>query len=221
MTKIQNFAVITLILLTAFFSFAQSNPFWVYGGASIPIGEFGATKGLGAGGAQAGYVIGLDIYSFGQGGGSWFGVSYCMNGFGLRSDIKNLYSTYSIVVKHGSWRNLPIIYGYRFASRPSSSPSIYGELLSGIDLIIAPNFKLSRNGEIAELRWKTGYANLVGGGFGIIANNKFQVGFRYIQSVDFIFPPEINGKRKVGSVETSVSFNQSISIATLVVGYNF
>ena len=197
---------------------------WIYGGVTLPQGDFGDETGLDAGGAKLSFGIGYDMNKPMSTPGLFWTTSLAvlLNGFEtseIESEIRSeLPSGVDFDLDAGKWINIPIFTGFKYQKEASPTMDFYGIGQAGLNFVKAPKVEITANGVSGELKYDlaTSFGFCVGGGV-VLKDNKMNIGFRYY----LLGEPEIEGNIEVDSSREELKIEQPISIMMISVGITF
>lgn len=187
---------------------AQAESFTVYGGISIPTGDFGDDNGARDDGfANVGFNLNGEYVSFFEdtpelGWVSSLGININGGDQDLRSGIQD--------VDIGSWINIPLLTGVRYQHNLDNGNPIYAQAKIGINFSKAPKIELNQVGNELTTNLATSFGLALGGG--IIVNDKINLSLRYLG----LGEPELEYESDDGG---SVQFEKPISILQLTAGF--
>ena len=217
--------ILTIFLVLIFITclgYAQSEKgtFGIFGGLSMPQGEFGDDEFEDdAGFAKMGFCIGGEyIKALNSPGLSWVtSISVVLNG--LDADpIGDGYSEETgedLSADAGSYINVPIMTGLRYHTETSPTMQMYGIAQVGLNYMKYPTVELKSDYGSAdiEIDATTSFGFAIGGG--IILNNKFNIGLRYLTFGD----QDVDGKIKIPEQEDEdIESEFSLSFILITVG---
>jgi hypothetical protein len=188
--------------------------FTLLGGLNTPAGKFGDDEGSEAGLAKAGFCLGFEYsYPMKVENLEWVvNPNFLFNGLD-EDQFQDLAQFFNVDLEIGNWINIPMLTGLKYRVPISSSLDAYGTGLLGLSLAKAPTVKASLRSisEEIEFEWATSLAFGVGGG--LIINDKFNIGLRYMG----LGKPEI----KPTSVnEYYTDYEQPIAMVLIWLGVN-
>ena len=195
----------------------------------------GFDVGTGAGFASEGLGVGLEIsLPTGARGLRWnTGLMLLING----SDDKMLTQTFqsllgeSVVVEfdYGYWIQMPVMTGFQYRFPAFGKTDFYGMIQGGLSLILPPTREANVSGATVDKRTydltrQFGYG--LGGGF--VVNNKFDLGFRYLDFGE----PAFDGTRSLDTgyfdeahdilgEDVILGEKRPVSMLLLSLGYHF
>jgi len=222
-------------------SYLGGNYKLIFGGVGIPTGDFGEDNTAEAGLAETGFGLGFEMGVPVSPNGLYWIINGSVLYNGINEDVFedamgfsiNLGTGYSVEFESfefGKWWNFPVMTGIKYIADVSPEFSIYGELTSGINLVISPNIEYT--GTVCDqtdcyaFDGDATYDKTIsfgyGLGFGIIIKENFLVGFLYLN----LGKPEINGEASLtvsGFPAESEEFamEQSISVMHISAGVLF
>lgn len=172
-------------------SYSQSSPvkFGIFGGVSIPTGDFGEDKsfnletGKGDGFATVGFGGGLELlYPVGTPGLNWHTTAgFLYNGFD-DTELLNYIDDDDAEVDAGSYYIIPVITGLSYQAQlsPTLDALIIGQL--GLSFIKKTTMELSYPGfdEYLDVEFGMATSFSFGVGAGLLFNDKFNITFRYL-----------------------------------------
>jgi hypothetical protein len=219
--------------------------FGIYGGLSMPMGDFGDDKGADAGLATMGFGVGAEFSApLGSPGLYWtVGGAVVRNGVDdseIEEQLEDMFGGYDIYgdanVDIGSWMSIPIMGGLKYRSPISPTSSLYMQGQLGMAIVMAPKWDISMTvydyyydeyyDVEEEVTWDTATSMCFALGGGIVIGEQFSVGFRYISLGEV----NIDGDMEVcatdpyyGTVcqDMGVEIEQPISMFLLIVGMEF
>ena len=179
--------IIFILLLVSFLSYAQpaKGQFSIFGGLSMPQGDFANNDfGEDAGFAKTGFCLGAEyVKPLNSPGLSWVtNVSIIFNsvdadpiaeGYGEEQGV-------DLSGDAGSYLNIPVMTGIRYQSETSPTMQIYGLAQVGLNYMKPPTVELSAEYITAEMETESKTSFGFGIGAGMILNNKYNIGFRYL-----------------------------------------
>ena len=220
-------AIVTICLSMVFGSAYAQNAkgyFSVYGGISMPQGDFGDDTGVDAGGAKTSFGIGFDYNSpLKTKGLIWISsVTILLNGLdesdleaALRSELPGVDFDLDV----GRWINIPVLTGLKFQTEISPTLDIYGIGQTGLNFVKAPGAEITAGSVTGEMSYDTAtsFGFCFGGGIILKEKNSINIGFRYF----LLGEPEIDGTIDVETESEKIQIEQPISIMMLSIGFTF
>lgn len=210
------FSFLTCFIIN--FSYSQTLPlkFGIFGGVSIPTGDFGEDKsfnletGRGDGFATVGFGGGIELlYSVGVPGLNWHTTAgFLYNGFD-DTELKNYIDNDDVEVTAGNYFIIPVITGlsYEAPLSPTLDALIVGQL--GLSFIKKTTMELYYPEIDYSLEAEFGMATSFsfGVGAGLLFNDKFNVTFRYLGcgQPEFDVTFDEDGETYDGEAEISVA----------------
>lgn len=195
------FALIAIFTLG--FNVANAQSFGIYGGVSLPMGDFADDSGDKAGLAKLGFGGGVQV-AFPLG-------SPELELIGDAAFLYNPFDEDKSGIKDAAYTNIPIMAGLRYVGMVNPDFSIYGMGLVGINIASFSDIE-DEFGDVLEI--KGGTAVAFGFGAGVIFSEKFNIGARYLILGEPEFTAEFEGT-EVGK------FKQSISMLLITAGITF
>jgi len=203
-------------MLTASTVLAQSNrlTLHLFGGASLPSGDFGKDIGDNAritrrSGFDIGDKVGLAQTGFGGGAELiapvWFrGLHWVLstkifvNGTDegtvqsvLRSQLGD---TVGVEFDHGQWLNIPILTGFRYDLQVTQKHTLYGTLQAGVNWSKAASRKATLGPlTVEDTQYEFARDFGVEAGLGFVFNHSVNLSFRYLA----LSTPRYEGTRKL------------------------
>lgn len=193
-----------LLFLVPERSNAQSSGFTIYGGISLPMGDFGSNSGTEAGYAELGYLGGLEyasLFNEESGLGWMVSATYITNPV----DEQEFVGT---GVDVGNWINVPVMGGIQIQSELSEGLQIYGQGQAGVNFAQAPS--IEGGGIEATTDWETTFGFAVGAG--VLISDLIDIGARYL----ILGEPEFEYSTSEGS--TGAAGSQKISMLEIGIG---
>jgi hypothetical protein len=186
--------------------------FSLYGGASLPQGDFGSTNGDKAGYAKTGFCVMIEGSKNLNESLNWISsVSLALNSLD-ESEMENKLSGFT--VSSGNYITTWVMTGVGFETVASPSVKIYGIGQIGLLLSSFPDIKLSSGGTSITQTTKMGTSFAYGFGAGVIIT-KINIGIRYYSG-----EPEYEQTASYGNVTGSAKVKMPATVLQLLIGFN-
>lgn len=222
--KILLFAVYLFIILPNC-AFAQDPSISVFGGISLPTGDFGDDGSESDGYAKTGFLAGVDYTKpLAMEGLGWFStLALIYNPLDKDKLEEALSEEFDVdlegAMKSGSWLNIPVLTGvkYSFTAQETMNLFVLGQV--GLDIVKPNKIKFEPEGvdEEAEMKFDTKAAIGFSVGAGINFGN-LTITARYLGTGETEIEPEIEVD---GDSENLDPQDKKIGMLTLTLGYNF
>jgi hypothetical protein len=213
------FTFLLLIVFIAVMGYGQTGEgkFGIFGGLSMPQGEFADDDFEDDSGfAKMGFCIGGEyVKQLNSPGLSWVtNISVVLNGLD-EDPIAEGYEEMAyedFTADAGSYINVPIMTGLRYSTETSPTMQMYGIAQIGLNYMKYPTIELQGDDGSAdiEIDATTSFGFAIGGG--IIMNNKFNIGIRYLTFGD----QDVDGELKI-PYEDDVQIEGEFSLSYLLI----
>ncbi|MBN2355019.1 outer membrane beta-barrel protein [candidate division KSB1 bacterium] len=211
-TRITTLAAILILLPVFVWAQTAGGGLTLSGGISLPMGDFGDDKqndgAPRAGFAKTGFGLGLEYAKpLNSPGLAWVsGVSVIMNSL----DTDKLADGDEDEIDAGSWINVPVMTGLRYASEVSPGTFFYGIGQVGLNMIMAPDLTIE-DMEV-DMGSATTFGFALGGG--VILNDKINIGLKYY----ILGESTIDGEIMEDDDAEDVEWETPVSMVFLTVG---
>jgi hypothetical protein len=187
-------------------------------GVSIPTGGLSATSGQTAGYAKLGFSAGAEFTSEVSTGfelGLLGNLSYnSLDDATIQSQAQNVIP--GVKVSTTNWLLINLMGSMGFNASVSENSNFYGRGYIGVMFGSSPEIKLTANSNTVTQSSATATTVSFGFGTGVIVNNQFDIGLRYLTA-----EPEYNVTASGGGSSASGKFTQPSSVILLSLGYIF
>jgi hypothetical protein len=196
--------------------FAQENispmRFSLYGGASLPQGDFSSTNGDKAGYAKTGFCVMIEGSKNLNESINWISsISLALNSLD-ESEMESKLS--GVSVSSGNYITTWAMTGVGFETVASPTVKIYGAGQIGLLLSSFPDITLSSGGTSVTQTTEMGTAFAYGFGVGVIIN-KINIGLRY-----YTGEPEYTEKASYGGISNTFKAKLPATVLQLLIGFN-
>ena len=123
----------------------------------------------------------------------------------------------SFSIDGGGYSLIPILAGFRYYASNSSSVGVYFAGQAGMNIVTLGDVNLQSGGSTVNESFSTGTSFAFAAGAGLVLNERFEVGIRYMGLGKPEFDMDV--KRPSGSFTGSVK--QDISLISLLAGIKF
>jgi len=229
MKRVLLFALAGLLLVGSAYPQPSELALHLYGCGSLPNGDFAKNLGEDArltrrAGFDIGEKVGLAQAGFGIGGELispvWFrGLNWVFSTKLLinsadagtpQSEFRSqLGDSVDLSFKMGQWINVPVMTGFRYDQHFTHKYTLYGMLQAGINFSKAPSRQATRGTLIVE-DTRFGFARDFGfeTGFGLLFDQTYSIGIRYLQ----LSSPRFEGTRNLSEKQFPKIFNRKNAI---------
>lgn len=192
----------------------------VFGGLSLPTGDFASTSSVEAGGAKTGFVVGGELgVNFVAGLAWWNTVAVSFSSLNDEL-VKNLAGLTSVSGDIGSWTTVWPMTGLRYTTWVAPGVTIYATGQVGILIGSSPEVSVSSGVFRYSAKSFSSSAFAYGFGAGVLIANRFTAGVRYMTG-----QPEYDVEYQVSAPgftsTTTGKTGQPTSIFQLTVGVMF
>ncbi len=210
----KRYQVLFMLLFISGYAFGQGSELAVhlYGMTSLPLGEFGQDRaddskltrrsgfsiGSNIGLAATGFGVGAELVSpVGYRNLQWiFSAKVILNGCktdALQAEYR-AEAKVDLTLDYGYWLNLPVMTGFRYDHQFTPEFTLYGILQAGINFSKMASRKATVQGLVVE-EAHFDFARDFGfeWGFGILYNQRYNLGFRYLD----LRNPRYEGEKKL------------------------
>ncbi|NTV45395.1 MAG: porin family protein [Chlorobiales bacterium] len=202
------------IFTLGYYNVANAQSFGIYGGVSLPMGDFADDSGDKAGLAKLGFGGGLQV-TFPLGS----------QGLELIGDAAFLYNPLDedkSGIKDAAYTNIPVMAGLRYVGTINPDFSIYAMGLAGINIASFSDIEIQNAdgyGSPGKITFDSATSFGFGFGAGVIFSESFNIGAKYL----ILGEPEYKGKLTVEGYTGSADFNikQSVSMIVITAGFVF
>jgi len=237
MYKKIGFLVLVVSLLIPVTSYGQyvlssetgSGKLGIYTGLTAPVGDFSRSSGSYAGGAQPGYIVGLDYLlplPFENTHFAWISsLALMVNGTNLPQGFSDI----EIAGDATAWYHIAPMVGLRYSRTFRKSIDLYGSLQGGAMYGMSPEIEKSTRLETAVFthayqRSGTAWTYVAAAEVGMQIAGKVDVGLHFIQSGLFYYQVQTLGKyfrENNLPMDYQFTLRQSVSMLQIRIGYFF
>lgn len=198
--------VLTFLIMIANVNAQNQGGFSASAGIAIPLGDFGDDAGnVDDGFAQIGFFGELNYVHFLEQNNN---LGWASTGGLILNSVDE--SDFGQDVDISPYLNIPLLTGLRYQSQTSGGMGIYGLGQVGLNLSKGPSFEFNGNEQNSNMVASFGF----GLGAGLIFNNQFNVGIRYLGLGEPEYEYEDQDGNSIGEMEQPISMLQiSIGIS--------